>query len=88
MQCSLINRRFESSIGRNERNGVYLLPFYYLIIVWRWSLNLTLLTICTNCPNLLFTIDWLIYRLFVLNMGWKHDFLQMMLIVYVCRHAA
>jgi hypothetical protein len=28
--------------------------------------------------------DWSIYRQFVLNMGWKRDYLQMMIFVYVC----
>jgi hypothetical protein len=31
-----------------------------------------------------FMIDWAIYRLFVLNTGWKRDSLQMMKFVNVC----
>jgi hypothetical protein len=31
-----------------------------------------------------FMFDGSIYRLFVLNTDWEHDFLQMMILVYVC----
>jgi DNA-directed RNA polymerase subunit RPC12/RpoP len=29
-------------------------------------------------------IDWLIFRLFVLNMGWKQNSLQIMIFLYIC----
>jgi hypothetical protein len=38
-------------------------------------------------PNVQFSyvmFDWSIYRLFVLNTGWKPDSLQMMIFVYIC----
>jgi hypothetical protein len=31
-----------------------------------------------------FIFDWSIYRLFVLNTIWEHDYLKMMIFVYVC----
>jgi hypothetical protein len=31
-----------------------------------------------------FMFDWSTYSLFVLNRGWKHDSLQIMIFVYVC----
>jgi hypothetical protein len=37
-----------------------------------------------NIQNNYFMIDWLIYRLLVLNTSWKRDSLQMMIFVNVC----
>jgi hypothetical protein len=31
-----------------------------------------------------FMLDWSLYTLFVLNRGWKHDSLQIMIFLYVC----
>jgi hypothetical protein len=40
--------------------------------------GLPVLIMDTKCPNEVFMFDWSIYRLFVLNRGWKLDSLQIM----------
>jgi hypothetical protein len=71
---------FETSVTRNDVYGVILLHLSYLI-----TLMVYLCSQCTpKCQINYFMFDWSIYRLFVLNRGWKHDSLQMMIFVYVC----
>jgi hypothetical protein len=75
-----LKTRFETWITRNDVNGVSLCELSYLI---------TLLTVmCSRTTQNVqikdFKFDWSIYRLLVLNRGWKRDSLQMMIFVYVC----
>jgi hypothetical protein len=63
---------FETSITRNDVNGVKLFHLSYLITLMAY--------LCTQrTPNVqikYFMIDWSIYRLFVLNTYWKRESLQ------------
>jgi hypothetical protein len=79
--CSVVELKmgFETWITRNDVNDVYLCLLPYLITLMAYLCSQT-------APNVLikyFMFDWSIYRLFVLNTVWKHDFLQMMIFVYV-----
>jgi hypothetical protein len=72
--------RFEMWITRNDVNGVGLLHLSYLTTLMayqysRWAPNVEIMY---------FMFHWSIYRLFVLNRGWKRDSLQMRLIVNFC----
>jgi hypothetical protein len=71
---------FETWIRRNDVKNVNLFPFSYLITLMAY--------LCSQCaPNVQImysTFGWSIYRLFVLNRGWKLDILQMMILVDVC----
>jgi hypothetical protein len=68
---------FETWITRNEVNGVSLYHLQYLIIL--------MVNLCSQrIPNVqiyYFMFDWSIYRLNVLNRGWKHDPLLIKLFV-------
>jgi hypothetical protein len=75
-----LKTRLEPWITRNDVKGV--------VSLWQLSYVITLMAnLCSRTtPNFeikYFMFDWLIYRLFVLNRGWKLDFLQMMIFVYV-----
>jgi hypothetical protein len=70
----------ETWIKWNGVNGVSLFNLSYLIKFKAY--------LCTQrTPNAqlkYFVFDWSIYRLFVLNGGWKRDSFQIMIFVYVC----
>jgi hypothetical protein len=70
---------FETWITRNDVNCVSLFHLSYLIIL--------IIYLCSHWTSNLqikyFMFDWSIYRLFVLNRGWKHDTLQILLFVYI-----
>jgi hypothetical protein len=71
---------FETWIIRNDVNGVCLFHLPYLITLMAYRC-------LQRTPNIQFKylmFDWSIYRLFVLNRGWKHDSLQMMIFLNVC----
>jgi hypothetical protein len=75
-----LKKRFETSITRNDVNGVSLFNLCYLI---------TLMTyLCSQrSPNIqikYFMFDWSIYRLFMLNRMWTRYSLQMTILVNVC----
>jgi hypothetical protein len=75
-----IKTRSETSIIRNDVYGVCMFHLSYLI-----TLNAYLcLQRTRNVQNKYFMFDWSIYRIFVLNKGWKRDSLQMMIFVIVC----
>jgi hypothetical protein len=80
--CSIgeLKTRFETWITRNDVNGISFFPFYYLItlMAYLWS------QWTPNAQIKYFMFDWPIYRLFVLNRGWKRDSLQIMIFVNVC----
>jgi hypothetical protein len=71
--------RFETWITRNHVNGVSLFHLFYLITLMAY--------LCSHrTPKVqieYFMFDWSIYRLFVLNTGWKRDSFQMMKYVNV-----
>jgi hypothetical protein len=75
-----LNTRFEAWITRNDVNGVCLFHLSYLITLMAY--------LCSQwTPNVqikYFTFNWSICRLFVLNMAWKRDSLQIILFVYIC----
>jgi hypothetical protein len=75
-----LKTRFETWITRNDVNGVSLFHLSYLITLMAY--------ICSQwSPNdqiKYFIFDWSIYRLFLLNTGWKRDCLQMIIFVNVC----
>jgi hypothetical protein len=74
-----LKMHFEASITWNDVNGVILfhLPYVITLKVYLWSQG----TPQVQIKHLMF--DWSIYRLFVLNRGWKRDTLQIMIFVYV-----
>jgi hypothetical protein len=74
-----LNTRFVLWITRNDVN-VNLFHLSYLII-------LTVFQSSQWTPNVqikYFMFDWSIYRLFVLNTGWKSDSLEIMIFVNIC----
>jgi hypothetical protein len=84
--CNIVEQktRFETRITRNDVNGVNIFHLPYLITLMGY--------LCSQwAPDVqikYFMFDWLIYRLFVLNRGWKPDPLQMKIFVKFGRHAA
>jgi hypothetical protein len=72
-----IKTRFEAWI---KRKGVTFFNLSYLITLMAY--------LCSQrSPNVqikYFMFDWSIYRLFVLNTGWKHDSFQIVIFVNVC----
>jgi hypothetical protein len=75
-----LQTRFETWIIWNDVNGVRLFHFSYLITLMAYLYS-------QRTPNVqikYFMFDWSIYRLFVLNTGWKRVFLQMMIFVNIC----
>jgi hypothetical protein len=82
-----LKTRFETWITRNDVNGVCLFNLSHLItlIAYLCSQNKTDVKIkCTVHGTRNFMFKWSIYRLFVLNSGWKRDSLQLMIFVKVC----
>jgi hypothetical protein len=76
--------RFETWITRNDVNDVSLFYVRYLktlmaFLCSQWKPNIQIIY---------FIFEWSIYRLFVLNRGWKRDSLQIMIFVYndILRH--
>jgi phage anti-repressor protein len=71
---------FETWITRNNLNGINLFHLSYLITLVAYQ--------CSQwAPNVkikYFLFDWSIYRVLVLNRGWKRDSLQMIIFVYIC----
>jgi hypothetical protein len=80
--CSIVKlkMRFETWITWNDVNGVSLFNLSHLITVMAhlWPQR------AQNTQIKLFLFDWSIYRLLVLNTGWKCDNLQMIIYVNVC----
>jgi hypothetical protein len=75
-----LKTRFETWITRIDVSGVSLFHLSYLITI--------IVYLCSQCtPHvqiMYFMFGYSIYRLFVLNRGWKRDSLQMMIYVNVC----
>jgi hypothetical protein len=80
--CSVVELKtiFETWIERNNVNGVYWFHFSYLITVMAYLCS----QLAPLVQNRYFMCVCLIYRLFVLNTGWKPDSLQIMIFVNVC----
>jgi DNA-directed RNA polymerase subunit RPC12/RpoP len=80
--CSVVElkTRFETWITRNNVNGVNLFHLSYLITLTSYLCS----QLAPNVQIRYVMCNWSIYRLFVLNTGWKRDSLQMMIFVYVC----
>jgi hypothetical protein len=75
-----IKTRFETWIKGNDVNGVSLFHISYLITLMVYLRS-------QQTPNVeikYFVCNWSIFTLFVLNRGWKRDFLKIMIFVYVC----
>jgi hypothetical protein len=75
-----LKTRFETWITRNDLNCVSVCYFSYLITLIGHLRS-------RKTPNVqikFIMFDWSIHCLFVLNMVWKRDSLQMMIFVYVC----
>jgi hypothetical protein len=75
-----LRKRFESCITRNDVNGVTLYHLSYLITLKDYLCSQR----TRNVQIKYFMFDWSIYRLFLLNTGWKHTSLQMMIFVNFC----
>jgi hypothetical protein len=75
-----LKTRFETWVTRNDVNGVSLFIPYYIITLMAY--------LCTQwTPNIQIKysmFDWSIFRLLVLNRGWKRESFQIMIFVYVC----
>jgi hypothetical protein len=75
-----LKTRFETWLTRNDVNGVRLFHLSYLTTLMAY--------LCPqrtpNVQNMYFMFDCSIYRLFVLNTGWKRDSLQIIIFVNVC----
>jgi hypothetical protein len=74
-----LKTRFETWITRNDVNGLRLYNLYYLITLMAYLCS----QMTPNVQIKYIMFDWSIYRLFVLNTGWKRDSPQMMIIVNV-----
>jgi hypothetical protein len=80
MKHCWLKTHFETWIIRNDVNGVKLFHHCYLITLMDY-----LCSQWTRIVQMKYSMfDWSIYRLFVLNRGWKRDSLQIMVFVYVC----
>jgi hypothetical protein len=75
-----LKTRFESWKASNDANGVSLFHLSYLITL--------MVYLCSQwTPNFqlkYFMFDWSIFTLFVLNVGWKLDSLQIIIFVNIC----
>jgi hypothetical protein len=75
-----LKTRFEMWITRNDVNDVSMFNLSYVVTIMAY--------LCSQrTPNIqikYFMFDWSLYRLFVLNRGWKPVSLQIMVLVYVC----
>jgi hypothetical protein len=65
--------------ARNEVNGEYWSPFLFINC---FGLHFSQWAPIVQIKYLM--LDWTIYRLFLLNTGWKRDSLQILIFVYVC----
>jgi hypothetical protein len=72
--------RFETWITWNDVNGVSLFHLSYLITLMAYLCSQR----TPNIQIMYFMFHYFIYRPFVLNTGWKHHSLQMMIFVNVC----
>jgi hypothetical protein len=79
--CSVVELkpRLETWKARNNVNGVRLFQLSYLITLIAYLCSQWTPTVQIKY----FMFDCSIYRLFVLNWGWKRDSLQIMIFVYV-----
>jgi hypothetical protein len=75
-----LKARFKTWITRIDVNGVRFFKIAYLIIFMAYHCSQT----APNVQIKYFMFDWSIYRLYVLNAGWKRDSLQMMIFVNIC----
>jgi hypothetical protein len=80
--CSAVEQKTgcEPWITRKVVNSVNLFHFSYLIslpayLSSQWAPNVQIKY---------FMFDWSVYRLLMINRGWKRDSHQMMIFVYVC----
>jgi hypothetical protein len=71
---------FETWITRKDVNGVSLFLLSYLITLMAYKCSQR----TWNVQMKYFKFDWTIYKLFVLNIGWKRDSIQIMILVHVC----
>jgi hypothetical protein len=75
-----IKTRFKTWITSNDVKGVSLFHLSYLITLMDY--------LCSQwTPHVqikYFMSNWSIYRLFVINRGWKPDPPQIMILVYIC----
>jgi hypothetical protein len=74
-----LKTRFETWTTRNDVNGVSMMHLSYFItlrdyLCSQWTRNVQIKY---------FMFDWLIYRVFVLNRGWKLESHEIMIFVYV-----
>jgi hypothetical protein len=79
MRQSLNKNAFWNLIKRNDVNGVSFFHLTYLISLMVYQFS-------QRTPNVLikyFMFDWSIYRLFVLNRGWKRDSIHIMIFQFV-----
>jgi hypothetical protein len=75
-----LKTRLETWITRNVVNGVSFFHLSYLITLMVYQCS-------QRTPKVqikYFMFDWSIYRLFVIDRGWKRVSLQIMIFVYVC----
>jgi hypothetical protein len=80
--CSIdeLKALLETWITRNDVNGLSLFHLSYLITLMAYLCSQS----TPNFQNMYFMFEWWFYRLFVLNMGWKRDSLQIIIFVNVC----
>jgi hypothetical protein len=74
-----LKTRFETSVTRNDIYGVSLIHLSYLIT----PIDYLCPEKTTNIQIKFFMFLWTIYRLFMLNMGFKSESLQIMILVSV-----
>jgi hypothetical protein len=75
-----LKTRFETRITRNDGIGVSLFNLSYLTTLMGYLCSQRTPHFQIKC----FMFAWSIYRLFVLNRGWKRDSLQTVIFVFVC----
>jgi hypothetical protein len=73
-------RFFETCITRSDVNDVRLFHFSYFITIMAYLCSQWASNVQIKC----FMIYWSIYRLFVLNRGWKLVCLKINIFVYFC----
>jgi hypothetical protein len=72
-----IKTRLETCITRNDVNGVFHLSYLITLMAYlcsQWTPNVQIKY---------YMFNWLMYRLYVVNRGWKRDSRQIMIFVYV-----
>jgi hypothetical protein len=75
-----LKTRFETWITRNDVNGVSLFNLSYVITIMAYLCSQRTSNISINH----FMFDWSIYRILVLNRGWKRVSCHVMIFQYVC----